>query len=241
MGDYMKKYISIILSSVVVMLSLLYCRIEQTSSEIVVDNKLPIIIIDAGHGGEDGGAVASDGTVEKKLNLEISLKLNDILSTMGYKTHLVRTTDTAIHTSGDTIRQRKISDIKNRFAIMNKYDNCLYISIHQNKFSDTSVNGAQTFYSPNNDESKLLADFIQKSISSQLQLTNNRVIKKAGTDIFLLHNATRPAVMVECGFISNVEELSKLKNSEYQGKMAISIAFGIINLNISEVKNGSEI
>ena len=199
------------------------------------------IVIDAGHGGEDGGAVASDGTVEKKLNLEIALKLNDVLSIMGYKTKLIRKTDTAIHTDGNTIRQRKISDIKNRFAIMNEYDNCLYISIRQNKFNDTRIHGAQTFYSSNNLSSKILADFIQKSISSQLQPDNKRVIKKSGTDIYLLYNATKPAVMVECGFISNVEELSKLKNKEYQGKMAISIAFGIINYNISEVKNGSEI
>ena len=204
-------------------------------------NELPIIIIDAGHGGEDGGAVANDGTVEKDLNLDIALKLNDIISVMGYKTHLIRTTDMAIHTSGDTIRQRKISDIKNRFAIMNKYDDCIYVSIHQNKFNDTGVHGAQTFYSPNNNESRVLADFIQKSISSQLQKENRRVIKKSGTDIYLLYNATKPTVMVECGFVSNDNELKKLKDNDYQNKMAISIALGIINYNVSEVKNGSEI
>ncbi len=237
----MKKYGSILLSVIVILLSLLFCKIQKTSSDNIVLNEMPVIIIDAGHGGEDGGAVAKDGTVEKDLNLEISLKLNDILSIMGYKTYLIRTIDTAIHTSGDTIRQRKISDIKNRFAIMNQYDNCLYISIHQNKFSDTSVHGAQTFYSPNNNESKVLASFIQKSISSQLQKDNKRVIKKSGTDIYLLYNATKPTIMVECGFISNDNELKMLKDSVYQNKMAISIAFGIINYNISEVKNVSEI
>ena len=238
---YLKKYISILLSTIVIILSLLFCEIQKTSSEQIILNHLPIVIIDAGHGGEDGGAVANDGTVEKYLNLEIALKLNDIMSIIGYKTHLIRTTDTAIHTSGDTIRQRKISDIKNRFAIMNQYDNCLYISIHQNKFSDTSVHGAQTFYSPNNNESKVLASFVQNSISSQLQKENNRVIKKSGTDIYLLYNATKPTIMVECGFISNNNDLKNLKNKEYQIKMAISIAFGIINYNVSEVKNGSEI
>ncbi len=236
-----KKYSSILLSVIVILLSLLFCKIQKTSSGNIVLNEMPVIIIDAGHGGEDGGAVAKDGTVEKDLNLEISLKLNDILSIMGYKTYLIRTIDTAIHTSGDTIRQRKISDIKNRFAIMNKYDNCLYISIHQNKFSDTSVHGAQTFYSPNNNESKVLASFIQKSISSQLQKDNKRLIKKSGTDIYLLYNATKPTIMVECGFMSNDNELKKLKDNVYQNKMALSIAFGIINYNISEVKNGSEI
>ena len=229
------------LSAVVIILSLLFCKIQKTSSDNIMLNEMPVIIIDAGHGGEDGGAVAKDGTVEKDLNLKIALKLNDILSVMGYKTHLIRTTDTAIHTSGETIRQRKISDIKNRFAIMNKYDDCLYISIHQNKFNDTSVHGAQSFYSPNNNESKVLADFIQKSISSQLQKENKRIIKKSGTNIYLLYNATKPTVMVECGFVSNDNELKKLKDNEYQNKMALSIAFGTINYNISEVKNGSEI
>ena len=237
----LKRISSILLSIVVIVFSLLFCNIQNASSNNIILDKLPIIIIDAGHGGEDGGAVADDGTLEKDINLKISLKLNDVLSIMGYKTYLIRTTDTAIHTSGDTIRQRKVSDIKNRFNIMNKYDYCLYISIHQNKFSDTRVHGAQTFYSPNNDESKNLAEFVQKSISSQLQKDNKRVIKKSGTDIFLLYNATRPTIMVECGFISNNNELKNLKDGSFQNKMAISIAFGIINYNISEVKNGSEI
>lgn len=239
MGGYMKKYISVILAFIVLFFSLLYCRIENTSSKNIIQNDLPIVIIDAGHGGEDGGAVANDGTVEKTLNLEITLKLNDVLSILGYETVLIRKTDTAIHSSGNTIRQRKISDIKNRFSIMNKYDNCLYISIHQNKFNDVSVCGAQIFYSPNNAKSKILADFIQKSISSQLQPNNKRVIKKSGTDIYLLYNATKPSVMVECGFVSNEIDLLNLKKPEYQNKMAISISFGIINYNISEVKNGT--
>lgn len=237
----LKKYISLILVTVVIIFALLFSKIQQVSSYNISQRNLPIIIIDAGHGGEDGGAVAGDGTLEKDLNLQISLKLNDILTVMGYKTHLIRTTDTAIHSSGDTIRQRKISDIKNRFAIMNQYDNCLYISVHQNKFSDKNVYGAQTFYSPNNNESKILADFIQKSISGHLQPDNKRTIKKSGTDIYLLYNATKPTVMVECGFLSNDNELSSLKDISYQEKMAISIALGIINYNVSEVKNGSEI
>ena len=237
----LKKYVSFILTIIVIIFSLLFSKIQQASSENLILKDLPIVIIDAGHGGEDGGAVAEDGTVEKDLNLLISLKLNDMLSIMGYNTHLIRTTDTAIHSSGNTIRERKVSDIKNRFAVMNQYENCLYISIHQNKFTDKGVHGAQTFYSPNNSESKVLADFIQKSISSQLQTGNNRVIKKSGTNIYILHNATRPTVMVECGFVSNREDLLNLKNMQYQEKMAISIAIGIINYNISEVKNGSEI
>lgn len=237
----MKKYISVLLSFIIIVLSLLYCKIQQVSSDSIYESYFPVIIIDAGHGGEDGGAIAYDGTLEKNINLEISLKLTDIMSVFGYKIKSIRTTDTDLHTEGDTIRQRKVSDINHRFDIINSYDNCLYVSIHQNKFSDSSVHGAQTFYSPNNPQSKILADFIQKSISCQLQADNKRIIKKSGTDIFLLYKSTKPSVMVECGFISNIKELNNLKNNEYQQQMALSISFGIINYNISEVRYGSEV
>lgn len=229
------------LATVVCISSVLICQIQLASSNAIVNSTLPVIIIDAGHGGEDGGAVGIDGTFEKDINLQIALKINDILSIFGYKTHLIRTTDTAIHTSGDSIRERKVSDIHNRAATMNLYENCIYLSIHQNKYEDSRIWGAQTFYSANFDESREIAQFIQNAVSSQLQPNNKRQIKKSGTDIYVLYNATKPAVMVECGFVSNQNELNQLKDSSYQNNMALSIATGIINYNISEVKNGSEV
>lgn len=241
-GDFVKKsLIALILATVVCATSILICQIQLASSNTIINENLPVIIIDAGHGGEDGGAVGVDGTYEKDINLQISLKLNDILSVFGYKTHLIRTTDTAIHTSGDTIRERKVSDIHNRANTMNLYENCIYLSIHQNKFSDGRIWGTQTFYSTNFDESKEIAQFIQNAVTNQLQPENKRQIKKSGTDIYVLYNATKPAVMVECGFVSNQNELNQLKNNAYQSAMALSIATGIINYNISEVKNGSEV
>ena len=216
--------------------------VDVANSDAIIDNNLPTIIIDAGHGGEDGGAIGTDGTNEKNINLEIALKLNEILTVMGYKTHMVRTNDISIHNQdADTIRERKASDLRNRVAIMDKYENCLYISIHQNKYEDSSIWGAQTFYSPNIEKSKTLAQFIQNSIATELQPDNKRQIKKSGTSIYVLYNATKPAVMVECGFISNHKELSQLKSKEYQSKMAFSIMSGIINYNISEVTNGTEV
>ena len=221
--------------------SVLLCQIQIASSGTIISDELPVIIIDAGHGGEDGGAVGADGTCEKDVNLEISLKLNDILSIFGYKTHLIRTTDTAIHTEGDTIRQRKVSDIRNRTATMDLYENCIYLSIHQNKYGDGRIWGTQTFYSANCEESREIAQLIQNAVKSQIQPNNKRQIKMSSTDIYVLYNATKPAVMVECGFVSNPHELSQLKNNEYQCNMALSIATGILNYNISEVKNGSEV
>ncbi len=241
-GDFVKKsLIALILATVVCVTSVLLCQIQIVSSNTISVDNLPVIIIDAGHGGEDGGAVGIDGTYEKDINLQISLKLNDLLSIFGYQTHLIRTTDTAIHTLGDTIRERKVSDIHNRTDTMNLYKNCIYLSIHQNKYSDSRIWGAQTFYSANFDESKEIAQFIQNAVSSQLQPENKRHIKKSGTDIYVLYNATKPAVMVECGFVSNQNELSQLKDGIYQNNMALSIATGIINYNISEVQNGSEV
>ena len=241
-GDLVKEsLIALILATIVCITSILVCQIQFASSNIIISDDLPVIIIDAGHGGEDGGAVGVDGTYEKDINLQISLKLSDVLSMFGYKTYLIRTTDTAIHTSGDTIRERKVSDIHNRANTMNLYENCIYLSIHQNKYNDSKIWGTQTFYSANFDESREIAQFIQNAVTSQLQANNKRQIKKSGTDIYVLYNATKPAVMVECGFVSNPNELNQLKDSAYQSAMALSIATGIINYNISEVKNGSEV
>ena len=236
-----KSLIALILATVVCITSVLLCQIQFASSNSIINSTLPVIIIDAGHGGEDGGAVGIDGTYEKDINLQISLKVNDILTLFGYKTHLIRTTDTAIHTTGDTIRQRKVSDIRNRTATMDLYENCIYLSIHQNKYEDSRIWGTQTFYSANCDESREIAELIQNAVKSQLQPNNKRQIKKSGTDIYVLYNATKPAVMVECGFVSNQSELNQLKDCTYQNNMALSIATGIINYNISEVQNGSEV
>lgn len=239
----MKKSISILLAAFIISFSIVaFQQIRLASADNYRVENVPVIIIDAGHGGEDGGAVGIDGTAEKDLNLSISLKLNEILSAMGYQTRMVRTTDTSIHNAdADTVRERKVSDIHNRAAIMNEYENCIYVSIHQNKYSGSSIWGAQTFYSPNNEESKELAQLIQASIANNVQPDNKRVIKQSGTNIYVLYNATKPAVMVECGFVSNANELEQLKDDEYQNKMAFAISNGIINYLFSEETNGTEI
>lgn len=238
----MKKALFVFFSIFLLSLIILLQDVKLASSSQLIEDNHPIIIIDAGHGGEDGGAVGTDGTNEKDINLSISLKLNDILTVLGYETRMVRVADISIHNkSAETIRERKVSDIRNRVAIMEEYDNCLYISIHQNKYEDSRIWGAQTFYSPNDESSKNLAQFIQSSIVSKIQPDNKRIIKESGTSIYVLYNATKPAVMVECGFVSNFNELSQLKTEEYQSQIAFSISSGIINYNISEVTNGTEV
>ncbi len=186
------------------------------------------IIIDAGHGGPDGGTSAADGTLEKTLNLQIALKLEETLNAMGLNTVMTRSEDISIHDeSADTIRKKKISDLKNRLSIINNTDNSIFVSIHQNHFSESVYNGTQVFYSKNNPGSILLADSIRQSVVSVLQKENTREIKQSGTDIYLLYHAESPSVMVECGFLSNKDDTEKLKDENYQRKLAFVIAMGI--------------
>ena len=205
-------------------------------------NSFKTVIIDAGHGGIDGGTSADDGTVEKDINLQIAHKLNNILQAMGVKTVMTRTEDVSIHDeSAKTIRQQKVSDLKNRLNIINNTDNAVYVSIHQNHYSSAKYKGTQIFYSKNNMLSHTLAESIRLPIVSYLQTDNTREIKQSGTEIYLLNNAKTPAVMVECGFLSNKDDTMNLKDEKYQQKLAFAIAIGITDyfLNTEDVHNGS--
>ena len=182
------------------------------------------------HGGFDGGAVASDGTPEKDINLEISKTLKSFLEHFGFEVIMTRESDISTE-SGDT-KNKKSSDLYNRLALMKKYDDAIYVSVHLNKFTSSSVCGAQTFYSQNAEGSEVLAQSIHSNIINMLQPENTREIKKGTKSIFLLKNATCPTVIVECGFLSNSAELQKLKDENYQRKMAFCIFCGIIDYHI---------
>ncbi len=186
----------------------------------------PYIVIDAGHGGEDGGAVAVDGTQEKTLNLAISRSLCDMLTVMGFATEMTRTEDGMLNVVGDTLRERKVSDTRNRLAKIEQAD--IAVSIHQNKFPQMQYYGTQVFYSANTPESRVLAESVREQVVSLLQPNNKRECKAGDSGIYLLHYATRPMVLVECGFLSNQAELEKLKDGEYQSQLAFSVAAGIM-------------
>lgn len=168
--------------------------------------------------------------MEKDINLKISLKLNNILKALGFNTVMVRTTDTAVNTDGDTIRQKKVSDIKFRYSFMQEYPDSIYLCIHQNKYSSAGVNGTQIFYSPNDSNSKLLAEYLQESIINGTKQNRTRPLKPCTDDVYLIHNATTSAVLIECGFLSNQNDLNKLKTDEYQQILSFSIASGLINM-----------
>ncbi len=194
------------------------------------------IIIDPGHGGEDGGASSKySEALEKDINLQISKNLNALLKLAGYKTIMTREDDYSINDVEKTVRKRKVSDIHNRLKLTQKNKNSLLISIHQNKFSDSKYCGAQVFYSKNNEESKALAENIQNNMKIALDPSNNRTIKQAGKSVYLLNNCTCPAVLIECGFLSNEEEAKKLNDKEYQQNVAFSI-FSAIAINLAQAE-----
>jgi len=191
-------------------------------------NSKPQIILDAGHGGFDGGAVASDGTVEKEINLKICITLAEFLRSGGFEVVLTRSSDVSTDdVDSDKIAARKKSDLKNRLELMNSYPDAVFVSIHLNKFTTSTASGSQVFYCGKTEESAKLGMSIQSSIVSLLQPDNKRVNKMANSSTYLLYNATVPAVLVECGFLSNKQELEQLKNEEYQKQMAFSIYCGI--------------
>ena len=225
-------------------LILRYVGVFSDSVSATVDG-LPVIIIDAGHGGEDGGTQSADGTLEKDINLSISIYLDEILRERGFQTIMTRTGDYLIYDGElSAMRQKKVSDIHNRMKIVEENGSCILISVHQNYFRESKYSGTQVFYSKNNPDSKLLAEEIQKSVVTALQPDNSRQIKESGTDIYLLYHSLVPSVMVECGFMSNEAEAEKLKDADYQRDMAQAVADGLLNyININpegETEDGSE-
>ena len=188
----------------------------------------PMIVIDAGHGGEDGGAEV-DGVLEKDINLSIAGKLSEILRLCGCRVTEIRDEDISVYDSdAQTLREKKVSDLKRRVKIANENDNNILVSIHQNKFDNSAYSGAQLFYSSNHDDSRVLAESIRSAITSLLQKDNTRELKPAGSDIYLLDHAEVPAVIVECGFLSNQQERSKLMDDDYQNEMAYAVAMGVL-------------
>lgn len=188
------------------------------------------VILDAGHGGEDGGAVAADGTVEKDLNLAISNDIAAYFELFGIPYIPVRTEDISVCDEGlPTIKERKSSDIMNRYELINSTKNSILLSIHQNFFTESKYYGTQVFYSDNNDTSKLLAGEIRKSVVDALCPENTREIKPSDSSIYLLYKAQTTSVLVECGFISNENELQKLKSPVYNSQMAYYIFRGLLN------------
>ena len=181
-----------------------------------------ILILDAGHGGVDGGATSCTGVLESQINLEIALKLQDMFHLLGHKTLMIRTSDVSIYTSGETIAAKKISDLRERVRIVNETEHAILISIHQNTFSDSQYRGAQVFY-PSTAGSQKLAEQLQNALIRTLNPTSNRKAKKA-QGVYLMEHIVQTGILVECGFLSNPSEEAELRDPEYQTKLCAVIA-----------------
>lgn len=204
---------------------------ENGKSEDVFSEKDAVkVIIDAGHGGIDGGAVGEDGTLEKNLNLEVAKKVSLMLSANGTENVMTRTEDVLLYDLfGDfpSGGKKKMYDLKNRVRFAEEYENAVFVSIHMNSFPDNSLSGLQVYYSANSGKSEILAENVQNYVRIYLQNENKREIKRATDSIYILDRIKIPAVLIECGFISNSSEREQLKNDEYQNKLALVISSAV--------------
>lgn len=185
----------------------------------LVQQSRPAIVIDAGHGGEDPGAVLGN-VKEKDINLQITLFLGELLESNGFNVIYTRKEDVMLYGQGQENRKKHF-DLYNRVNIASQHKDAVLVSIHVNRFSSPKYSGLQVFYG-NNDDSRALADLIQQK-ARVLQPKNNRMAKNSGSSIYLLDKYQGTGVLVECGFISNETERALLCEQEYQHKLALTI------------------
>jgi len=209
---------------VFIMSSFIYNSYQKSMVTSITSN---VIVIDPGHGGEDGGAVGVTGIKEKDLNLKIALKLKEKLLNSGINVVMTRDTDIMLCDKNQQ-KKRKRTDFDNRIKIAQNYNNAIFISIHMNYFEDNSQSGAQIFYSKNNPESKEIASILREELKNSLNPNNKRQIKPSGKEIYLLSNLKIPACLIECGFISNPTEEQLLMSDKYQEKIAETIKNGLL-------------
>ena len=198
-----------------------------TAAESTVNRKLTCVVIDAGHGGEDSGAVSQSGLYEKDVNLSVAFALRDLLEMNGIPVVMTRDEDILLYDRNvDYQGRKKVLDLAARKTIADAYEDCLFVSIHMNAFPDPQYNGMQVWYGVKDSLSQSIAADIQKQ-ALQIQPDNHRKIKAAGSNIYLLDNISSPCVLVECGFLSNPEEAERLGTSDGQHALAFTIFAGI--------------
>lgn len=217
----MKKIVVTILSCLVLFLAIIPIKSEAE------DSTKKIILIDPGHGGIDGGAKSKNGTIEKDINLQISLKLKSKLECKGYKVFMTRDEDGGLYQNGKTVREKKIEDLKNRRKMKSEVGCDMFISIHQNMFPQSKCFGAQVWYA-NNDNSSKAATCIQDSLKEIVKDNNKRVAKPAGDAYMILRDQLDVAsILVECGFLSNPDEEARLKSEDHQNSIVEGISLGV--------------
>lgn len=223
-----ERVVLVILAAGIWLLGSAYLKRAERTQEVsgtAVRVQQTVVVIDAGHGGKDPGKVSIDGALEKDINLSIALRLKTLLEQNGIVVVLTRETDKDL--ASENASNRKNEDLKARIALISETSPEIMVSIHQNSFPEEDVDGAQTFYAAGSESGKQLANILQKNIKKEIKDDNHRVAK-ANKEYYLLKKAECPAVIVECGFLSNPREASLLTSEEYQEKLAFAIHLGII-------------
>ena len=230
-----KKRLTLIITSIFIAIFVFIFSTDdlQKQNNYIDTVSLPVtekvIVIDAGHGIPDEGAQSSKGTTEAETNLKIALKLQNLLEQSGSTVILTRSDENAIYDiDSKTLRQKKISDIHNRVKIGNESSADIFVSIHLNKIPQSQYDGWQTFYKEGNEQGAKLAKEIQNSLNETIEKDNNRIAKSID-NVYIIKHVEIPTTIVECGFLSNLDEEQLLLNDDYQNKLAWGIYNGIIN------------
>ena len=237
-----KKSLKLTLSMIGCVVLLAVCaRITERALPTAAEAaERPVIVLDAGHGGLDSGAVGVNGTLEKDVNLSIVRILRDMLELSGFDVVLTRSEDISIYDAGvEGIRNQKLSDMDNRLEIVQSYPDSIFLCIHQNNYTDPQYFGGQMFYNNNNPNNRTLAQIMQNKFA-ELQPGNDREIKLSGDELFLLKSNQNPSLMIECGFLSNPDEEARLSTWEYQQQVAFTIFGGVMEYIDATAEKPSE-
>ncbi len=218
----MKRYIELAMTAVLLVCVWLLSR-EAAAVSNMAETKT-VIVVDAGHGGVDGGMAGTDGVDEKDINLSIAWKLRDALKDSGFEVIMTREGDEGLYEEGSS--QKKVQDLQNRCKIIAEASPALTVSIHQNSYTDPSVCGPQVFYYSTSQEGKRLAEVLQEVLNQALSVDNGR--KAKGNDsYYLLKRSEGVLNIVECGFLTNPKEAELLQEEAYQQKVADALCLGI--------------
>lgn len=186
----------------------------------------PVVVIDPGHGGPDGGAVSPDGIQESNINLALAFRIRDLLAFMGQGSRMTRTEDISVHTPG--AERWKASDLQNRAAMVNETEQGILLSVHQNSLPSSPVtHGAQVFYNENPVAEQISAA-IQKSLNETINIGNEKHMKPVPKGIYLMKHISAPGILIECGFLSNASETQALQTTAHQIKLASAITIGFL-------------
>lgn len=233
----MKRYNWIVFTPFYLLVVIIFLGIAHMGSNTVTTiqqqkavKRNHTIVIDAGHGGIDGGATSCTGVLESHMNLQIALRLEDMFHLLGYDTVMIRKTDESIYTEGNTIASQKVSDLKQRVRIANETQGAILISLHQNTYSDSRYRGAQVFYA-NDPMSKQMAQMVQQNLISVMNPGSRRKSKSA-KGVYLMEHISCPGILIECGFLTNPEEEALLRDAKYQTGLC-----GVIAASVSVLLN----